>query len=88
MKAVLTVLGEDQVGIIAQVSTLLAQKKINILDVSQTIMDGNFVMMMSVMVPPELDSHELNTEFTALGKKIGVEINLRNAKIYDAMHNL
>lgn len=88
MKAVLTVLGEDQVGIIAQVSTLLAQKKINILDVSQTIMDGNFVMMMSVMVPPKLDSHELNTEFTALGKKIGVEINLRNAKIYDAMHNL
>ena len=88
MKAVVTVLGEDQVGIIAKVSTLLAQKKINILDVSHTIMDGNFVMMMSVMVPENLDSHQLTTEFTKLGKKIGVEINLRNAKIYDAMHNL
>ena len=88
MKAVVTVLGEDQVGIIAKVSTLLAQKKINILDVSQTIMDGNFVMMMSVMVPETLDSHQLTTEFTKLGKKIGVEINLRNAKIYDAMHTL
>lgn len=88
MKAVVTVLGEDQVGIIAKVSTLLAQKKINILDVSQTIMDGNFVMMMSVTVPENLDSHQLTTEFTKLGKKIGVEINLRNAKIYDAMHNL
>jgi len=88
MKAVVTVLGEDQVGIIAKVSTLLAQKKINILDVSQTIMDGNFVMMMSVMVPENLDSHQLTTEFTKLGKKIGVEINLRNAKIYDAMHTL
>ncbi|MBB1078665.1 ACT domain-containing protein [Limosilactobacillus sp. STM2_1] len=88
MKAVLTVLGEDQVGIIAQVSTFLAQKGINILDVSQTIMDNNFVMMMSVMVPTNLDSHELNTELTTLGKKIGVEINLRNAKIYDAMHSL
>lgn len=88
MKAVVTVLGEDQVGIIAKVSTLLAQKKINILYVSQTIMDGNFVMMMSVMVPENLDSHQLTTEFTKLGKKIGVEINLRNAKIYDAMHNL
>ena len=88
MKAVVTVLGEDQVGIIAKASTLLAQKKINILDVSQTIMDGNFVMMMSVMVPENLDSHQLTTEFTKLGKKIGVEINLRNAKIYDAMHNL
>lgn len=88
MKAVVTVLGEDQVGIIAKVSALLADKKINILDVSQTIMDGNFVMMMSVMVPNNLDSHQLNNDFTALGKEIGVEINLRNAKIYDAMHNL
>lgn len=87
MKAVVTVLGEDQVGIIAKVSAL-ADKKINILDVSQTIMDGNFVMMMSVMIPNNLDSHQLNNDFTALGKEIGVEINLRNAKIYDAMHNL
>ncbi|MBB1123303.1 ACT domain-containing protein [Limosilactobacillus albertensis] len=88
MKAVVTVLGEDQVGIIAKVSALLADKKINILDVSQTIMDGNFVMMMSVMIPNDLDSHQLNNDFTALGKEIGVEINLRNTKIYDAMHNL
>lgn len=88
MKAVVTVLEEDQVGIIAKVSALLADKKINILDVSQTIMDGNFVMMMSVMIPNNLDSHQLNNDFTALGKEIGVEINLRNAKIYDAMHNL
>lgn len=88
MKAVVSVLGEDQVGIIAKVSALLAQKQINILDVSQTIMDGNFVMMMSVMMPENLDSYQLTNEFTELGKEIGVEINLRNAKIYDAMHNL
>lgn len=88
MKAVVTVLGEDKVGIIAKVSTLLAQKEINILDVSQTIMDGNFVMMMSVMVPEKLDSVQLNTEFGAFGKKLGLEINLRNAQIYDAMHSL
>lgn len=88
MKAVLTVLGEDKVGIIASVSNLLAEKNINILDVSQTIMENNFVMMMAVMVPADLDSRELNDEFTKLGKKIGVEINLRNAKIYDAMHSL
>ena len=88
MKAVVSVLGEDQVGIIAKVSALLAQKQINILDVSQTIMDGNFVMMMSVMIPENLDSYQLTNEFTELGKEIGVEINLRNAKIYDVMHNL
>ena len=72
MKAVVSVLGEDQVGIIAKVSTLLAQKQINILDVSQTIMDGNFVMMMSVMIPENLDSYQLTNEFTELGKEIGV----------------
>lgn len=88
MKAVVTVLGEDKVGIIAKVSQLLAQKNINILDVSQTIMANNFVMMMAVMVPDDLDNHQLNDEFTNLGKEIGVEITLRNAKIYDAMHNL
>ncbi len=51
-------------------------------------MDGNFVMMMSVMIPESIDSYQLTNEFTELGKKIGVEINLRNAKIYDTMHNL
>ena len=66
MKAVISVLGEDQVR----------------------IMDGNFVMMMSVIIPESIDSYQLTNEFTELGKKIGVEINLRNAKIYDAMHNL
>ena len=45
-------------------------------------------MMMSVMIPEDLDSCELANEVTELGKEIGVEINLRNAKIYDAMHNL
>lgn len=88
MKAVLSVLGEDKVGIIAQVSGLLAKNKINILDVSQTIMEGSFVMIMSIMIPEGLDSHQLTNEFTKLGKEIGVEINVRNTKIYDAMHNL
>lgn len=45
-------------------------------------------MMMSVMIPESIDSYQLTNEFTELGKKIGVEINLRNAKIYDTMHNL
>ena len=45
-------------------------------------------MMMSVMIPENLDSYQLTNEFTELGKEIGVEINLRNAKIYDTMHNL
>lgn len=88
MKAILTVLGNDQVGIIAKVSSLLAEKGINILDVSQTIMEDNFVMMMAVMLPEKIDFQQLAQELTSLGEAIGVEVNLRNAKIYDAMHNL
>lgn len=88
MKAILTVLGNDQVGIIAKVSSLLAEKGINILDVSQTIMEDNFVMMMAVMLPEKIDFQQLAQELTSLGESIGVEVNLRNAKIYDAMHNL
>ena len=88
MKAILTVLGNDQVGIIAKVSNLLAEKNINILDVSQTIMEDNFVMMMAVMLPKEIDFQQLAAELTKLGESIGVEVNLRNAKIYDTMHTL
>ena len=51
MKAILTTVGEDQVGIIAGVSQYLAENKVNILDLSQTIMDGYFTMMMMVDVP-------------------------------------
>ncbi|WP_251546662.1 ACT domain-containing protein [Limosilactobacillus caecicola] len=88
MKSILTVLGEDKVGIIAEVSALLAKNNINILDVSQTIMQGNFVMMMAINVPTGMNNRELNEAFSSLGKKLGVEITVRNAKIYDAMHNL
>ena len=80
MRAVVSVLGEDQVGIIAKVSALLAQKQINILDVSQTIMDGNFVMMMSIMIPENLDSYQLTNEFTELGKKLALKLTLEMPK--------
>lgn len=88
MKVILSVIGQDKVGIIASVSKVLAEKDINILDVSQTIMEENFVMMMSVALPERVDFQELTKTFNELGKELGVEINLRNSKIYEAMHNL
>ncbi|WP_297815126.1 ACT domain-containing protein [uncultured Lactobacillus sp.] len=88
MKAILTVLGKDKVGIVAKVSQLLAENDINILDVSQTLMADNFVMMMMVNVPQEKDFASLTSKFTDLGKELGVEINLRNEELYDAMHQL
>lgn len=88
MKAILTVLGKDKVGIIAKVSAVLAENNINILDVSQTIMADNFVMMMMVNVPSEQDFQVLAEKFTKLGQELNVEINLRNEELFDTMHNL
>ena len=64
MKAILTTVGEDQVGIIAGVSQYLAENKVNILDLSQTIMDGYFTMMMMVDVP------ENEKEFGVLAQEL------------------
>lgn len=88
MKAILTVIGKDHVGIIAAVSQTLAAEKINILDVSQTLMGDNFVMMMLVQVPKKKDLQKLNQEFAELSKKLKLEINLRNEELYSRMHNL
>ncbi len=89
LKAILTTIGKDQVGIIAGVSTFLSEKKINILDVSQTIMDDNFTMMMMVELKDEsVDFTALAHELDDLGKQLGVEIKIRREEIYHAMHQL
>ena len=89
MKAILTTIGKDQVGIIAGVSQFLAEKKINILDVYQTIMDGYFKMMMMLEIKDEkADFAVLSEELNELGTKLGVEIKIRREEIYHAMHQL
>ena len=90
MRAILTTIGKDKTGIIAGVSSYLAQNDINIVDVSQTIMDGYFTMMM-MMVDVDAaaaDFEKLTQELDALGTKLGVDINIRNQEMYDAMHQL
>lgn len=88
MRAILTTVGQDKTGIVAGVSGFLAEKEINILDLSQTILDGYFTMMMVVDVPDDADFTTLSSELKELGKKLGVEINIRNEKMYAAMHEL
>ena len=89
MRAILTTIGKDKTGIIAGVSSYLAQNDINIVDVSQTIMDGYFTMMMMVDVDDDAgDFEKLTQELDALGTKLGVDINIRNQEMYDAMHQL
>ncbi len=87
--AIITVVGTDQVGIIAKVSAFLAEKKINIADISQTILSGNFVMMMMVdMSGSEMKMDELRTSLDELGSSMGVEINVMHERVFSAMHRV
>jgi ACT domain-containing protein len=89
MKAIVTVIGEDQVGIIADVTTTLAKQQVNVLDISQTIMQQFFTMMMLVDVSHAVISFEdVQKELKAVGEKMNVSIQIQNEEIYHAMHRL
>ena len=88
-KAIITVVGKDQVGIIAKVCTYLAEKSINILDISQTILQGYFNMMMIVDINNASDDfNEVVEELNQLGDSIGVRIKLQHEDIFNKMHRL
>ncbi|MBR7064873.1 MAG: ACT domain-containing protein [Treponema sp.] len=89
MNAIITVVGSDKVGIIAKVSTYLAEHKINIVDISQTILSGNFVMMMMVSFEnANISIEELRTAMQETATNMGVEINIMNEKVFSAMHRV
>lgn len=88
MGAILTVIGKDKVGIIAGVSQKLAELEVNIVDVSQTIMDGYFTMMMRLELAEHADFEKIKNELNAVGETLGVQINVQNEAIFNAMHKL
>ncbi len=89
MKGIITVVGGDKVGIIAKVSNYLAQHSINIVDITQTILSGNFVMMMMVdFENADIDIDKARTDLTSEGKNLGVEVNLMAEKVFSAMHRI
>ena len=88
-KAVITVLGSDRVGIIAAVSTYLAKVEVNILDISQTIMGDIFTMVMMVDISAAKEPFDrIYAELDALGKDLGVKIQIQNTEIFDSMHKI
>ncbi|HAX51357.1 ACT domain-containing protein [Muricomes intestini] len=88
-KCIVTVLGKDTVGIIAKVCTYLADNKINILDISQTIIQGYFNMMMIVDVTElDKDFKVVCDEMEKLGIEIGVNIRCQREDIFEKMHRL
>lgn len=88
-KTVITVVGKDTVGIIAKVCTYLANHKINILDISQTIVQGYFNMMMIVdLTDAPKDFDEISVELEQIGTEIGVIIKTQREDIFDKMHRI
>lgn len=88
-KAMVSVMGLDKPGIIAKVSTLLYEMNINILEISQTIMDGYFTMMMIVDISKAKESFaEIASQLEAVGKAIGETVQMQRADLFDAMHRI
>ncbi len=88
-KTIITVVGKDSVGIIAKVCTYLSENQVNILDISQTIVQGYFNMMMIADVnASEKDFVELSTDLEKLGEEIGCIIKMQREDIFNKMHRL
>ena len=89
MKAIVTVVGKDQVGIIAGVCNTLAEENINVLDISQTIMQGYFTMMMVVDLSACTTSFDkLGAALRQFGEGRGLAIRIQREDIFDAMHKI
>ena len=89
MKAIVTVVGKDRIGIIANVCTLLAHYQVNILDISQTVMQGYFTMMMAAEVSQcNVPLADLVTEMARIGEEMGLSIRVQREDIFQAMHRI
>ncbi len=89
MRAVLTVVGKDKTGIIAKISGFLAERKVNILDISQTILEEYFAMIMLVDITNATVSlAALADECAEMGKTIGMSIHVQHEEIFNAMHSV
>ena len=89
MKAIVTVVGQDRVGIIASVCTCLASYNVNVLDISQTVMQGYFTMMMVTDVSASnIPVAQLAQQLEEQGRKMDLSIRLQREDIFQAMHRI
>ena len=89
MKAIVTVVGKDRVGIIAAVCVKLAEYNVNVLDINQTVMQGYFTMMMAVDVAAcKVPLAELVEIMEATGKEMGLSIRVQREDIFEAMYRV
>lgn len=88
-RTIITVIGQDKVGIISKVCNYLASNNINILDIAQTTVQGYFNMMMVVDAEKAIKSHEeIASELVGIGEEIGVQIKAQKEEIFNMMHRI
>ena len=89
MKAVITVIGKDKVGIIHKVSGILAEARVNILDISQTIMQDMFTMiMLADTSESSLSADEISEKLTEAGEEMGLSIRFQHEDVFNSMHRI
>jgi ACT domain-containing protein len=89
MKAILTIIGMDRVGIVYKCSKLLYEANINILDITQTLMEDKFVAMFNIdLSDMKVTFDELVESFDKLAEEIGVDIRIQNEALFDKMHRI
>ncbi|WAM32149.1 ACT domain-containing protein [Caldicellulosiruptor naganoensis] len=89
MRAIITVVGKDKVGIIAAISSLLAENNVNILDISQTIMQGFFTMIMLVdLQGAKVKFSELKELLKKRAQEIGVDINMQHEDLFNSINRI
>ncbi len=89
MKAIVSVLGKDKVGIIAKVSNALFELNVNIIDISQTVMQSEyFTMIMMTQVPDEVSIETIDKKLQQVAKDLEVEIRIQHEDIFNLMHRI
>ena len=89
MKAFITVIGEDKIGIIQGVTTVLRDSNVNVLDINQTLQQKYFTMiMLTDLEKMQIDFKELKNRLENLGKELGLTIKIQHEDIFNSMHNI
>ncbi|MGD9678357.1 MAG: ACT domain-containing protein [Vulcanibacillus sp.] len=89
MNAVITVIGKDKIGIIAEITTVLAKYHVNILDISQTILQDYFTMIMIVdLLKMNISFDQLSNNLSEIGEEFGLSVKIQHQDIFNAMHKI
>ena len=89
MRAVITVVGKDAVGIIAEVSAVLKKRSANIVDITQSVLQDLFAMIMLADISAlNVDFSDLSPELSALGKGMGLDVRVMHEEIFNSMHRI